>query len=287
MSTTTTQLDDFESGIAGIYGEIPFADYLRCRRMSQSVLKCGRDSMKHLKYELDRQAADEPSDDMTLGSALHTCFLEPEQMPNRVARWDGPRRAGKEWEQFCDDNAHKAILTGGMHENLIGMVRSLRSHPEIKKWVAVIESVETSCLGEIEGIPFKGRVDALTDDPICDLKKIRSGDDRTVDRTIWDFGYHIQGYIYTRLFGRSRFCLGLIEGTEPFDVRVIELSQEWLKIGERETLALIQRVKKCIKDKNWPGRSEQLEEVVPPQWVTDQIGGTVNVTIGGQEAFAD
>jgi hypothetical protein len=273
----------------GLHFNVPFAEYLRWPLMSQSILKCGRErdgSMLHLKYAMDEQGTEDVSDDMALGSALHTAFLEPEQMLERIAKWCGARRAGKEWEAFCDANQDKTILTPLMHEKLQGMVKALRRHPEVRKWLGRLVDVEVSAVGNLHGLPFKARADALTDDPLWDLKKVRSGDERTVVQTIYDFGYHIQGYIYRELFGRDRFCLGLVEGTPPFDVRVVELSPDWIKLGKAETIDLVTRVKRCLDANVWPGRSDKIEVIEPAPWMIENSGIAQDVTIGGQSAFS-
>jgi len=278
---------DSGPGIApGLYENIPFADYLLWPFLSQSTLKRGRDSMKHLRHALDLMRAVVPTDDMTLGSALHTAFLEPGEMPNRVVCYEGDARRGKEWTEFRAVHSGKIILTKGYYSKLFGMVQALRANAEVAKWSKRIQAVEISCVGELQGLMFKARADALTDAPLWDLKKISCTDDRTVNSTLWDYGYHIQAHIYCKLFKRDRFCLGFVEGDPPHDVRVIELSERWIKIGEQETTDLINRYKSCLRDKRWPGRFETVDVVEPPDWVAEQFGVADEITIGGEKAFA-
>ena len=140
----------------GMHRNLPFEQYLKLPYMSQSVLKQGAESMLHLKHAMDNQGNLEPTDAMTLGSALHVAFLEPELMPEKVVCWEGARRAGKEWEAFRELHAGKAILTPGMYAKLIGMVRQLRSHPRVREWTSRIEDVEVTCIGDICGVPWRG-----------------------------------------------------------------------------------------------------------------------------------
>ncbi len=259
MKTTTAQ-PELCPGVA-------FEEYLGWPEMSQSVLKEGRASMAHLKAALDHERTKVPTDDMILGTALHVAFLEPEMMPQKVVRWDGPRRAGREWEAFKHDHAGKAILTPGYHEKLIGMVRSLRRHPEVKRWVGAIEEVEVSCRGLVDGMPFKGRIDALTPDPIIDLMKVNSGDIRDMRRTAYSFGYHIQAAIYTELFKRGRFVLMTVEDSPPYDVVPFELSPSFMERGWTEAKELIARVRECQGSGVWPGRSNGIAKLDEPDWL--------------------
>lgn len=281
----STPLANFRAGKIGIYPGIDFEEYLRCPLMHQSVLKQGAESMLHLKYAIDHHGDLEVTDAMTLGSALHCAFLEPALMPTKVALWEGPRRAGKEWDAFEEEHAGKAILTKGMHAKLIGMIKALRRHPQIKPWLSRIEDTEVSAIGVIQGVKFCGRADALTDDPLWDLKKTTCTDDATIGRTIETYGYHLQAHIYGELFNRKRFCLGFVEEQPPHDVRVIELGEGWMKIGKAEVTRLIQQYQWSVKHDHWPGRSDKIDVIEPNNWQMENSGVASEVTIGGEKAF--
>lgn len=287
MKRKQTTILEWQTATSGIHSGVPFPAYLAKACMSQSVLKQGRESMRHMKAAIDRIGIFEITDDMQQGTAMHCGFLEPAEFDRRVVQWTGPRRAGSAWDEFCDEHADQVILTPGHYANAKGMVAALRSHPEVARWAGRIEDVEVSALGMIEGVPFKGRCDALTDDPMWDLKKVRATDDQTINRTIDEFGYHIQAAIYRELFQRDRFCLGFVEGTAPYDVRPVELSPMWMKIGRSEMLGLIQRYKYSIAHRVWPFRSEEVDTIEPSDWLLQQHGLGKGITIGGEEAFGD
>lgn len=251
----------------GIYCNVAFADYLRWPLMSQTTLKEGRTSMAHLKARLDGERVIEPTDDMLLGSALHCAFLEPELMPTKVILWDGGTRRGKEWDAFKAAHTGKVILTETMHEKLVGMIGSLRRHKQVRDWVQRMEGTEVSCVGEIEGLPMKGRIDALTDDPIIDLKKVASADPFLFRSKALDYGYHIQAAVYCHLFNRGRMTLITVEDSPPFDVVAYPIGAELLEAGREEASGLIQRVQWCMKNNEWPGRCPDIEEPLGlPEW---------------------
>ncbi len=291
MTTATasisTDLCRFRSGEPGRYESIAFAEYLAAPIMSQSVLKAGRKSMKQLKAEFDGIGKKKPTDRMNLGSALHCCFLEPEMMPERVALWTGERRYGKDWDAFCAENENKIILTKGHHANLIGMVKALRSCPDVREWLHRIEATEVSAIGMFQDVKVKGRCDALTDDPFFELKMTSSVDDRTINSRIATFGYAIQACIYCEIFGRTSFRLGFVEDTPPHDVRVIKLGEAWMKIGRADALALTQRYKLALNLDHWPGVSEKVDTMEPPAWMLENSGVAGSITIGGESAFEE
>ncbi len=210
-------------------------------------------------------------------------------MANRVILWpkkNGPRR-GKDWDAFCDEHRSKIILTDGYHEKLIGMVKALRKKPIVREWLSRVECVEVSAIGDVHGSMFKCRADALTDDPLWDLKKTRCTDDRSINAAIINFGYHIQAYVYKQVFQRDRFCLGFVEDTPPHDVRIVELSEAWLKLGREETLLLVHGYQHCKKTGEWPGRSDKIEAIEPPSYLVEQSSTANAITIDGESAFTE
>ncbi len=247
--------------------EVDFTEYLRWPELSQSTLKRGRDSMAHLRAAWDDELVMEPTDDMVLGSALHTTFLEPEHAATRIAVWANGVRRGAAWDGFCMEHAGKYILTSNQHVRLVGMVKSLRKHPEVRKWLSKIEAVEVSTTGTLQSINMKGRVDALTADPLIDLKKVCDGDPRNFARQAYDFGYHIQAHVYSSLFQRDRFILMTVEDQPPYDVVPYELSDEYMRRGEMETNDLLAKVVECLASGVWPGRTSKVETLREPSWI--------------------
>lgn len=264
---------------------IPFADYLRWPVLSYSSIKEGRKSMAHLKCMLDGESKRKVTDDMTLGSALHVAFLEPELMNEKVVLWDDGRRAGGDWEMFCNEHRGKYILTAGMHAKLVGMVRSLRKHKSVREWLGKIEHTEVSTVGEIAGVKVKSRCDALTADPLVDLKKVQSGDMANFIRSAMNFGYDIQSYVYSQVFERDRFMFITVEDSPPFDVVPYECSPAFVRGGSRETLRVLNDFKQSVASGCWPGRSaETVQLEVPEYWAAPD---SESLTVDGQAAFLE
>jgi exodeoxyribonuclease VIII len=253
----------------GLHLDVPFEEYLRWPIMSQSTLKEGRRSMAHLKANMDGERKMVPTDNMLIGSALHCCFLEPDQAEKRVITWTGGARRGKEWLAFKEEHASKIILTENMGDKLAGMLASLRKHPEVKRWLSKIESVETSAIGDVHGLRMKGRCDALTPDPLIDLKKVSDGDPHKFTRTIGTYGYHVQAAIYTQLFQRDRFMLITVEDDAPYSVCPYELSPAWIRQGDKEASELIEKVIWCQEHGDWPGRSDVPVTLELPEWMAE------------------
>lgn len=264
---------------------VPFAAYLEWPEMSQSVLKCGRASMAHLKAAIDGTREVKVTDAMLAGSALHTALLEPDSILDRVVLWNGGTRRGKEWDAFRADHADKIILTPGYHARVKGAIKSLRAHPVVREWMGKIEAVEVSARGTLHGVPFKARTDALTSDPLVDLKFTKSCDPSTFTKTVLTFGYYLQGAVYKALFGRDRFLLVAVEDKPPHDCVAYELSPSMLRHGAREVETLIEQYQACLESDHWPGRSDDTVTLELPDWIADQ--SACGITIGGAAAFND
>lgn len=259
--------------VPGIYRNIPESEYRGWKLPSQTQFKAGRASPAHMRAAME--AGDKaPTDAMRLGSALHVAFLEPELMPSKVVKWEGGVRKGAEWTDFSLEHASKIILTPAQHEQLIGMVRSLREHPFVREWQRQVEGVEVSAIGEYCGVLCKARCDALTPSPLVDLKKVRSGDIRSFTNDIVKYGYHMQAAMYRRLFNRDRFVLLTVEDRAPFDVVPYEMSPAMLREGDAALQALVLEYRRCLDTGVWPGRSDQIVTVECPEWLATDPGIT-------------
>lgn len=266
----------------GLHYNVPFEDYAKWRYPSQSSLKAGRISMAHLGAALAGEYTAKVTDDMLLGSALGTAFLEPALMATRVVLWEGASRRGKDWEAFKVQHAGKVILTRSRFAQLTGMIASLRKTQFVREWLATVEHVEVSAVGVIEGVRVKGRADALPPGPIVDVKKVTSCDDRTIAKVCERLGYYIQGAIYKRLFNRDRFELLCVEGTAPYAVRRVTLTDKYLDDGYQTVCGILQAMKHCQATGVWPGYEDAPLELDVPAY---RDSGADEVTIGGESAF--
>lgn len=251
----------------GLFPGVPFTDYLQWPIASQSTLKHGRESMAHLKAAMDGERLIEPTDDMILGTALHTAFLEPSEVDARIAVWAGGRRYGKEWTLFNEENKERIIITEQQEYQLAGMVESLRKCKLVSDLINDVE-VELGAVGHFHGWMMKARCDVLSAGAIIDLKKVRTADPRKFTYAAIDYGYHIQAAVYRKLFERERFILVCVEDQPPYDVVPYELSPAFIRAGEAEAARIIERAIECEKTGIWPGRSGgEICQLEPPEWL--------------------
>lgn len=273
-------MEEGELPPSGLYTDVPFEQYLKIPILSQSTVKVMKRSPLHAQYLSDNGLI--PSDDMQLGSALHTAFLEPELMLDRVVEYTGKRRAGKEWTEFKEEHDGKIILTSGYHAKMKGMVKSLREHPFVKKWQSKMEGTEVVAVGEYHGMEMKGRCDALTSNPLVDLKKVsaNSFSPHAFAKDAYKFSYHIQAALYTHLFQRDRFILLAVEDQPPHDVVPYELVPELIAVGHKELRECIEQWELCEQLGKWPGIADEPILMEVPNWLLVDMLPEMTITEG-------
>lgn len=185
-------------------------------------------------------------------------------------------------EAFLKENGDKLISKTGKtkgqlkKEFLIGdsMIASLKDDPSFNRLYhgSSTENVEKEMIvyGEIEGVPFKGKLDSvnLTQGYFADLKTMKSIYDMewnadlrrkvpTAVNNILGFGYHSQLAIYRELLKQMtgdefRPIIVAVSKEEVPDKEVIRIDEEWLEEGLEEVKETIKEVWDVIQRKVEP-----------------------------------
>lgn len=185
-------------------------------------------------------------------------------------------------EAFLKENGDKLISKAGKtkgqlkKEFLIGdsMIASLKDDPSFNRLYhgSSTENVEKEMIvyGEIEGVPFKGKLDSvnLTQGYFADLKTMKSIYDMewnaelrrkvpTAVNNILGFGYHSQLAIYRDLLKQMtgdefRPIIVAVSKEEVPDKEVIRIDEEWLEEGLEEVKETIKEVWDVVQHKAEP-----------------------------------
>lgn len=185
-------------------------------------------------------------------------------------------------EAFLKENGDKLISKAGKtkgqlkKEFLIGdsMIASLKDDPSFNRLYhgSSTENVEKEMIvyGEIEGVPFKGKLDSvnLSQGYFADLKTMKSIYDMewnaelrrkvpTAVNNILGFGYHSQLAIYRELLKQMtgdefRPIIVAVSKEEVPDKEVIRIDEEWLEEGLEEVKETIKEVWDVIQRKVEP-----------------------------------
>lgn len=135
------------------------------------------------------------------GSVTHSLILEPEKVAQEYAFFEGVRRAGKAYEQFCEDNPGKKVITTSLKARAEKHRQALLIRPEA---VALLQNghAEHTILGEILGIPVKARADYINAEAgiICDIKTTSYPSDVEIFKgTVKEFMYDLSAALYKQI----------------------------------------------------------------------------------------
>ena len=162
-------------------------------QLSYSSLKSFIKSPAHFLSYKRRDFVESAS--MRLGTAVHSALLEPE-----------------EFSKIYD-------------------VTDLRKNTKATELLELCSKRETEVKRDIQGVPFRGFVDAMSKDVIVDLKTTQDASAEGFSKSVYNFSYHLQAAIYKELTGASEFYIIAVENTAPHNICSYQLSQDALDSG--------------------------------------------------------
>lgn len=265
---------------------VTFQDYLRIEAVSASALKDIRISPRY--YWRKRQQPDQDSDTLRVGRAAHTAILEPDRFLKDYLLWDQGRRTGKKWEAFQVAAGERTILTELQYDQAIAMRDAVRAHPVAGPLVERITEHEVTLLWDHPrtGVPCKGRLDAIGDGLLVDLKTTNDPSPHKFQALAYRLGYHLQLAWYSDgmiTSGRdlNEVKILVVQSKEPFDVAVYTFTATAHARGVEEYEAALDTLLACREAKCWPGIAEDGEiEFTLPTWAAPEQDN--ELTFGGE-----
>lgn len=234
-----------------------------------SRLKAMQVSPLHYRHGLTHERED--TDAFKLGRLIHTLALQPHLAESQYVAWmDGTRR-GKAWDAFCVEHSDKTIVTAQQMADAHSMAEAVRA-----RWVpasgALLEH-EAHWADAATGLLCGGRVDALSDGVVVELKSARSITAEAFSRDIYRYGYHCQLAHYRTGLAALGLCapdapcaIVAVESSAPYDTAWFTVAPEALAYGEEEVARLIRRVAECEASGEWPGQYPRPVEITLPRW---------------------
>ena len=233
---------------------------------------------------------------MVIGRATHVLTLEPERFFSTYAVWDGPRRAGPDWEKFkkkCDgleilreDDYHlaKAMAAAARNDERCG--------PLLRGGSAEVTMLWTD---PSTGIECKGRIDFATDaGAIIDLKTTKDASREAFEMDSWKLEYHTRASFYVDGHAAANgghllpYIVVAVEKKPPHVVQAYVLPDLMLDMGRDTYRPWLTRLAQCRKESRWPGYADGPLELRPPRWMRSEAdaSGIGLVFDEGQEATA-
>jgi hypothetical protein len=250
-------------------------EYRAVKAINATAIKAGARSMLHMAHVMQGHGT-EATASMAWGSNLHAMTLTP----NRVAIFDGGRKAGKAWEDFRDANACKVILTQAEVDRLAPLAAQCRGAINYAKGLGnpcdlenPVRWVDRDGVTACKALPDVYCFDSAT---LLDLKTARDISERAFTAASWSSGYHLQMAWYMhglRSIGKPVERVGLlaVENKPPHDMRVYWMDSRLLAFGLSECFRIVDRYKDSLKAGEFPGQYATDGQLIQPEWADGQV----------------
>lgn len=211
--------------------------------LSSSSLKQITESPK--KYYYINKYGSKQTPAMVNGWLLHTLILEPE-------KWDSFQfidclsTTSKKYKLAKEE--YEFTFTMKQKTDAERLADAILKNEEALKCLSNSE-YEVPVIGEVLGMPFRGKADILSKGGICDIKTSQNikGFHISAD----SFGYDIQVFLYCELFNFNYYDFKfLVIDKGSLDVGVYEVTEEFFESGRRKVEYGIKQYKEFFYQKN-------------------------------------
>lgn len=303
----------------GIYRGVPIEEYHRNTKLfpgfsmsSSGLRQIIRRPLEYWFSSPYNPKAEEPETkrELEFGKAAHMLLLgesgfsekyalRPEHRPDDMdkpvkdrRKWSGNANDCKEWLKEQED-AGRTIITDTEIGHIRHMADALAKN-EIIGQGALAGKIERTLVAKFGDIWGKARPDALPDTggDVVDLKTAQSVDDDSLERAIYNHGYHVQAgfmrMVFREVMGAdsfSSFSFVFVEKGPPYDVRVKTLKDRDIDLGERQARMGLSILGECLKRNEWPGFDgfgQHAGWIEMPSWAKTRIEN--ELTIAGMAA---
>jgi hypothetical protein len=170
------------------------------------------------------------------GRYFHQLLLEPEKAVH-VPYVDASSRLTNKYKEYLAENYLQVALLKSEKEHIEMLVDTIKGnitfYDELYRPTNVFEE---PMVGEIMGIPFKGKADILRTDSLIDIKT--TSDIQKFRYSAKAYNYDSQCYIYQQLFGRPLIFYVVDKVTAQLGVYTP--SEEFIRGGEDKVRRAIQ-----------------------------------------------
>ena len=263
--------------LTGIHYDMPEADYRSAPAIAGSDAKhilppkTPAHYAAHMAGELKR----EPSKAMLLGTMAHLAVLEPQKLDTAfVEKPEGKEgdfrtKEGKEWKAKMGATP---ILDQDEARAVRGIRDSIAANKAARELLAGTKS-EVSLFGDSRnGLAIKGRVDAMKEGVLVDVKTTSAGADANAfSRQSFALNYHVSAAWYYYLatlndMPPKAFYWIAVEVAPPYAVAVYEIHTQALQLGFSQMTEALELIARCEDEGNWPGYGNEVQTLNLPAW---------------------
>jgi hypothetical protein len=197
---------------------------------------------------------------MLIGTLAHLAVLEPEKLDGAFALKpqdiDLRTKDGKAWKASIGD---LPVLDQGEADSLHGMRDAVAAHQTASELLRGAD-YEVSLWAEHPGtgLPIKGRMDAIGNSVIADVKTCEDASPAGFAASAARLLYDLSAAHYCALANEcgipvETFWWIAVEKSAPYAVAVYQPSDDVMKRGYRLAEAALTRVRECCDMQEWPG----------------------------------
>ena len=212
--------------------------HLGKQALSSSACKMLLESPKTY-YYVTKYGQKEDTPALLTGKLIHTMILEPQEFDNR---FDISSIKGKTTKAFKElkETSQKAVITSDEYDAAMRIVDAFNRNEIVKQYLKGA-TFEQPGIGMLSGLPFRAKADIINVEEgfIADIKT--TTDLQSSFRfSARKYGYDMQAYIYTQIFGVKDFYFIAID-KKSLDIGLFTVSEQFLFDGEQKVELAIQR----------------------------------------------
>ena len=256
-------------------------EYFARPELSQSDLKLLAKSYKH--FLLKKEQPEEEKEYFNFGNAYHCLILEPEKFNDNfviLPECDRRTKIGKEiFESFSLHSEGKILIKNDEYNTLLAMQKVFNYSIIQFDLHHLFENsaVEEALTFEVQNVPARAKLDLIDCDnfAIIDLKTIANFD-MSWEYVIKKYKLHWQAFWY-RQAARHNFKENFVfyfvfqEKSEPFGVKVIQLSESYYELAYNEISIILDKYKNWIKNPITNLIYEPIIETIEPSFYLTKI----------------
>lgn len=247
-------------------------DKLIERPLSYSSIKEFAKSPRH--YINYINAKREPSKEMNFGSMVHTLLMYPGVFNETFAVCPDIDRRTKEgkqaWESFQSSAEGKLVVSESDMSEANSIVDMALSKVQVKPAVEQCHTFELEFRTEVNGLPFRGFVDGLSNDYILEVKTMSDASPQNITKEFYNRKYHIQAGLYNLVYKLPVKYI-ILETKSPYNYMVADATEGYIKAGQDELFSLTERFKQCMEmdafESGYQFNLDKIFEVGLPSWV--------------------
>jgi len=219
--------------------------------------------------------------------------LRPDHYPSDMdkpvkdrRKWNGNSHDCKAWLDWAAEGG-KTVITSDQIE-VIRAISDRLSQNDLVRHGILNGRIERSIIAKDGDIWLRARPDVIPNSggDFVDLKTAASVDDDSLSKAIYAHGYHIQAG-FMRMVVRAvlgadafqSFTFVFVEKSAPFDVRVKQLKDCDIDIGEKQAMHGLKIMRRCIEEDRWPGYDgwgDSASYTEMPAWARTRIENQIN-----------